>query len=177
MNCNSILTVHYFIQFDCQSYFYNTRSHLRREDKPPSYLRCLSCKTQLATRRCKLERRDLCFICYRREHLEGDGCWHDWESSAFQPCGVCTQHKATEVCPGCKGSDDCTTFSDDCWARTHTRPNTRQQRGILVEESTVGYGTGGRGNLSIAETGAVLVPDQEGGHPDHYYGAEPFGYV
>lgn len=143
---------------------------------PPGYRRCHSCKTQLATRRCTPERRHLCFVCYRREHLEGDGCWHAWEPLGIQtPCSLCAQHDATTIPPGgFESGDNWTTFSstrknsrelplcEACWDRTHAQPNTLQYRGILVEESTVGYGTG----------------EEDGGHPDHYYyGAESFGYV
>lgn len=34
-----------------QSYFYNTRSRMRQDEKPAGYLRCTSCQTQLASRR------------------------------------------------------------------------------------------------------------------------------
>lgn len=134
-----------------------------REDVPPGYRRCHSCNTHLATRRCKTERRDLCFVCYRREHLEGDGCWHDWESTETQTtCGVCGQ----------LGGDDSTTFSSTgehsrglpccnaCWGRTHAQPD-----------------TGGGGNLSIPDQDIYDLGNDEEGHPDHYYGAELFGHV
>lgn len=62
--------------FSRQSYFYNTHSQTRQDDKPAGYIRCLSCQTQLASRRCTVEERDLCFVCYRQEHLEGNERYH-----------------------------------------------------------------------------------------------------
>ncbi|CAM9944551.1 unnamed protein product, partial [Ectocarpus sp. 6 AP-2014] len=85
-----------------QSYFYNTRSRLRQNEKPAGYLRCSSCQTQLASRRCTVEERDLCFVCFRGEHLEGEErLWHNWETSKAFTCQVCAQRDATLVCAEC----------------------------------------------------------------------------
>ncbi|CAM9266001.1 unnamed protein product, partial [Scytosiphon promiscuus] len=89
-----------------QSYFYNTRSRLRQDEKPAGYVRCSSCHTHLACRRCTVEERDLCFACFRREHLGVDvddeqRIWHSWETSKALTCQICNQRDGTIVCSVC----------------------------------------------------------------------------
>ncbi|CAM9489006.1 unnamed protein product, partial [Discosporangium mesarthrocarpum] len=83
------------------SFFFNTRNGMRLDERPPGCMRCMACRFNLAVRRCDREGRDLCFSCYRSEHLEGRGCWHPWSQAEVHVCQVCGQRDTTLVCRDC----------------------------------------------------------------------------
>lgn len=76
--------------------------HILRETKTKNLERTASKTTPSPTTRCTVEERDLCFVCFRGEHLEGEErLWHNWETSKAFTCQVCAQRDATLVCAEC----------------------------------------------------------------------------
>jgi hypothetical protein len=106
-------------------YYYNTRNGESLDTIPPGFIPCAVCEQQLATKRCCVGRRPLCFVCYRREHcaaavracgkkfgsaaarreraaMTSLGTWrHAW--TAVQPfiCRVCAARPSETVCYQC----------------------------------------------------------------------------
>lgn len=136
-----------------------------------------------------MDQRDLCFVCYRQEHLQGDeGCWHPWEPAKTYTCRVCGQRDATIVCTNCNdnsaqenksGSTDQQrgvvgggtgqgglTLCDNCWDRTHSHSGVRHHRGVTVEQ-WVSRDRASEEALMLEggfleESGQVVVYDQVG---------------
>lgn len=113
--------------------------------------------------RCTVEERDLCFVCYRNEHIEGEErLWHDWETSKAYTCRICVQRDATVVCPDCadKGHSQDTNrreragghgkgevpggggggdngglvLCDTCWERTHAHADVQHHKEISIDQ-------------------------------------------
>ncbi len=105
--------------------------------------------------RCVVEERDLCFVCYRSEHLEGkERLWHRWETSKAFTCQVCAQRDVTVVCSVCadkssegstkrrtgsgagrgeSGGDGGLMLCDSCWERTHAHQDVRHHEGLTID--------------------------------------------
>lgn len=52
-----------------------------------------------------MERLDLCFACYRRDHLLGgdeNACWHAWTQSEVRTCRTCKQRDASSDSTECE---------------------------------------------------------------------------
>jgi hypothetical protein len=115
-------------------YYYNTRHGESLDTIPPGFIPCAVCEQQLATKRCAVGCRPLCFSCYRKEHcaaavracgkrfgsaaarreraaMTSAGTWrHEW--AVVQPfiCRVCATRPSETVCYQCSdtssGSSD-----------------------------------------------------------------------
>lgn len=107
--------------------------------------------------RCTVEERDLCFVCHRNEHIEGEErLWHEWETSKAYTCRICAQRDATVVCCDCAdkgpsqdnnnnksgtkkasgggGDSGGLVLCDNCWERTHAHADVRHHRGISIDQ-------------------------------------------
>lgn len=151
--------------------------------------------TELFTR-CTVEEQDLCFACYRREHLQGDdACWHIWKPSTARTCKICDVRDAAVVCVDCNNAaDGGMALCDNCWTRTHAHLSVETHRSYRVEQLMTGNRVGDEELLMLEEdisredeTRLTMAHEQENSSVDcdgvvavfgevEYAGAEEFGH-
>jgi hypothetical protein len=145
-------------------YYYNTRSGESLDTIPPGFISCAVCEQQLATKRCAVGGRPLCFVCYRREHcaaavraggkvfgsaaarreraaMTSLGTWrHAW--TVVQPfiCRVCAVRPSETVCYQCDtGAADMSSTGHSASSNSSSSISSRNPAAAAAEDSAYHY--------------------------------------